>query len=68
MRAITTAGNLSKGILVVFCISFLFLVIEFLIIEQTILAGFMIIGFIITISIILYGYTKDNSESPPNII
>ena len=58
----TTAGNLFKGILVVFCISFLFLVIEFLIIKQTILAGFMIIGFIITISIILYGYTKDKRD------
>jgi predicted amino acid-binding ACT domain protein len=59
MNAMTTAGNLTKGILVAFCISFLFLVIEFLIIEQTVLAGFMIVGFMVSISITLYGYAKD---------
>jgi hypothetical protein len=59
MNAMTIEGNLTKGILVVFCISFLFLVIEFLIIEQAVLAGFMLVGFMVSISITLYGYAKD---------
>ena len=59
MNAMTIEGNLTKGILVVFCISFLFLVIEFLIIEQAVLAGFMLVGFMVSISITLCGYAKD---------
>ena len=62
MRAMTTAGNLSKGILIAFCFSFLIMTIEFIIIEQTVLAEFMIAGFIIAISFALCGYTKNKKD------
>ena len=62
MNAMTTTSNWTKGILIVFCISFSFLVIEFLIIEQIVLAGFMIVGLIISILITLCGYAKDKRD------
>jgi hypothetical protein len=51
-------GDFAKGFLIVWCVSFLFLIIEFLIMGQTALAGFMIFGFMIPFLIVIYGYIK----------
>jgi hypothetical protein len=55
----TTTGDFAKGFVIVWCVAFLFLMIEFLIMGQTALAGFMVLGFMIPLSIVIYGYAEN---------
>lgn len=61
----TISGDFAKGFLIVWCVAFLFLIIEFLIMGQTALAGLMILGFIFPFSIVLYDYRKKHRDKKP---
>ena len=58
----TIIGNFAKGFIIVWCVAFIFLIIEFLIIGQTALAGFMSLGFLVPFSIVVHGYIKNNRD------
>jgi hypothetical protein len=59
----TIIGNFAKGFIIVWCVAFIFLIIEFLAIGQTALAGFMNLGFLVPFSIVMYGYIKNNRDN-----
>lgn len=63
----TIIGDFAKGFVIVWCIAFLFLTIEFLIMGQTALVAFMILGFIIPFSIVIYGYIKTNRDKKTSL-
>ena len=58
----TIIGNFAKGFIIVWCVAFIFLIIEFLAIGQAALAGFMNLGFLMPFSIVMYGYMKNNRD------
>jgi hypothetical protein len=58
----TIIGDFAKGFIIVWCVAFIFLIIEFIIIGQTFLAGFMNLGFLVPLSIVIYGHIKDNRD------
>ena len=58
----TIIGNFAKGFIIVWCVAFIFLIIEFLAIGQAALAGFMNLGFLVPFSIVMYGYMKNNRD------
>jgi preprotein translocase subunit SecF len=62
LTSMTITGDFAEAFMVVLCVSYLFLVIEFLIIEETALAVFMILGFMIPLSILIYDYIKNNRD------
>ena len=59
----TIIGNFAKGFIIVWCVAFIFLIIEFLAIGQAALAGFMNLGFLVPFSIVMYGYIKNNRDN-----
>jgi hypothetical protein len=59
---VTITGDFAKGFVIVGCIAFLVLMIEFLIIGQTALAMLMLVGFMIPLSVFIYGYVKDRRD------
>jgi len=56
----TITGDFAKAFVIVLCVSFLFLMIEFLIMGQTALAALMMFGFMVPFSILIYDYIKNN--------
>lgn len=58
----TILGDFTKGFVIVWCVAFIFLIIEFLLIGQTALAGFMTLGFMVPFLIVIYGYIKNNRD------
>ena len=58
----TIIGVFVKGFIIVWCVALIFLIIEFIMIGQTALAGFMNLGFLVPLSIVIYGYIKDNRD------
>jgi hypothetical protein len=58
----TTTGDFVKGFLIVWCVAFLFLIIEFLIMGQATLAGFIVLGFMIPLSVLVYIYAKNKNN------
>jgi hypothetical protein len=59
---VTITGDFAKVFVIVGCIAFLVLMIEFLIIGQTALAMLMLVGFMIPLSVFIYGYVKDRRD------
>jgi hypothetical protein len=62
IQFVTITGDFAKGFVIVGCIAFLVLMIEFLIIGQTALAMLMLVGFMIPLSVFIYGYVKDRRD------
>jgi preprotein translocase subunit SecF len=64
----TITGDFVNGLLVVCCVSYLVLIVEFLIMSQAVLANLMIFGFMITLSIVIYSYIKNNRDKKTSAI
>lgn len=62
MTLMTISGDFAKGFLIVWCVAFLFLIIELLIIGQVALAGLMTLGFIFPFSMVLYDHIKRDKK------
>jgi hypothetical protein len=58
----TIIGDFAKGFIIVWCVAFIFLIIEFMIMGQTALAGFMTLGFLVPLSIVMYGYINNRDK------
>ncbi|MGD6810460.1 MAG: hypothetical protein ACQCN3_12245 [Candidatus Bathyarchaeia archaeon] len=58
----TKLGDITKGVLIVFCIYFLIAAIGQALNGQTAIAAFMFAGFLVPLSIVIYGYAKDKKE------
>jgi hypothetical protein len=62
LTSMTIIGDFAKGFIIVWCVTFIILIIEFIIVGQTALAGFMNLGFLVALSIVIYGYIKDDRD------
>ena len=57
-------GAFAKGLLIVFCVSYLLVIIEFLLIGNTALALLMLAGFLSVFFVVVFEYAKRKNKVP----